>query len=161
DARWVSRALRREFPDLLAETDELEVSGDAAAGVGASSHDYLEKIFQIPYWVRPIDPDSATSYVGSLVKADVRQEASVSVRGEAALPTHDSSSSAAALARTVTSGQPDETIRRHNENWEATSLELTQWEADALQRFAPLVGVTPRRLIRFVNVYRLIKTSLP
>ena len=43
---------------------------------------------------------------------------------------------------------------------QAASLELTQWEADALQRFAPLVGGTPRRLIRFVNVYRLIKTSL-
>jgi hypothetical protein len=38
---------------------------------------------------------------------------------------------------------------------------LTRWEADALEHFAPLVGVSPRRLIRFVNVYRLIKTSLP
>jgi len=47
------------------------------------------------------------------------------------------------------------------EQHEASSLELTRWEADALEHFAPMVSATPRRLIRFVNVFRLIKTSLP
>lgn len=57
----------------------------------------------------------------------------------------------------------DETgkMQRDDEARQATSLELTRWGADALERFAPLVGSTPRRLIRFVNVYRLINTSLP
>ena len=42
----------------------------------------------------------------------------------------------------------------------AVGLELTRWEADALERFAPLISGTPRRLIRFVNLYRLLKTGL-
>lgn len=49
--------------------------------------------------------------------------------------------------------QPQPAVEEH----EATSLEVTRWEADALERFAPLVRATPRRLIRFVNVFRLIK----
>jgi hypothetical protein len=34
-------------------------------------------------------------------------------------------------------------------------------EVQALQSFAAFIGATPRRAIRFVNLYRLIKTSLP
>jgi hypothetical protein len=40
-------------------------------------------------------------------------------------------------------------------------LEIVRWEADALARFAPFVSSAPHRLIRFTNVYRLIRTSLP
>ena len=49
-------------------------NGSAIAGAGASSHDYLEKIFQIPYWVRPIEPGAARRYVSSISAADIRQE---------------------------------------------------------------------------------------
>lgn len=66
----------------------------------------------------------------------------------------------------VALGDSSQPATRHDsqhelEETEAASLELTRWEADALERFAPVVGATPRRLTRFVNVYRLIKTSLP
>jgi hypothetical protein len=39
-------------------------------------------------------------------------------------------------------------------------MTLTDWEINALNDYAPFVGKTPRHAIRFVNVYRLIKTSL-
>ena len=42
-----------------------------------------------------------------------------------------------------------------------SGLTLTDWEVQALETFAPFIGTTPRRAIRFVNLYRLIKTSLP
>ena len=163
DARWVSRALKEQFPKLLAETGMFAGNGDGHDGAGATSHDYLEKIFQIPYWVRPIDPESAANYVSSLVEADVQR-----VAGVVAAAAGDTRMSPADSAKTPDdrpvgadrapgmSGDDDA-----DPGPEATGLELTRWEADALERFAPLVGTTPRRLTRFVNVYRLIKTSLP
>ena len=169
DARWVSRALREQFPKLLSETGMFASNGDttAGAGAGATSHDYLEKIFQIPYWVRPIDPKGASSYVNSLVEPDVRRvaaavDASVSTP---ATPLDDGSDPRPAPGSSPLRGArapaPAPPPQHQDAEREAIGLELTRWEADALERFAPLVGATPRRLVRFVNVYRLIKTSLP
>jgi hypothetical protein len=172
DARWVSRALKQQFPNLLAEPALFD--GGAGNGAGASSHDYLEKIFQIPYWVRSMDATVSSAYVNTLVDADVRR-----VAGTAGVEQADRTGSAEAvpgpeprdarapgIASARTAGAvPEDKDRalplKPAPEPSATGLELSRWEADALQRFAPMVGATPRRLIRFVNVYRLIKTSLP
>lgn len=167
DARWVSRALREQFPKLLTETGVFSGNGDLRAGAGASSHDYLEKIFQIPYWVRPIDPEGATKYVNSLLERDVRRVAIITGVGEVAPETsaRNATEPGATPESQATSTEPAPATEHprypSDEKREAASLELTRWEADVLEQFAPLVSATPRRLIRFVNVYRLIKTSLP
>ncbi|HEV2879072.1 MAG TPA: P-loop NTPase fold protein, partial [Candidatus Eremiobacteraceae bacterium] len=62
DARWVSRALHERFPGLLAEgpeVQELLANPAPPPRSGASSDDYLEKIFQIPYWVRAMEAKAA------------------------------------------------------------------------------------------------------
>lgn len=176
DARWVSRALREQFPKLLGETRPFAGAGVAGESAGASSHDYLEKIFQIPYWVRPVDPDSAQRYVNTLVEPDVRRVALLDsqVESDGADPTDDaaprppgqprqqdstsSESAAPAPAPALANGAAPRSAPPLTA--QAAGLELTRWEADALERFAPLIGATPRRLIRFVNLYRLLKTGL-
>jgi hypothetical protein len=172
DARWVSRALREQFPKLLSETGMFAdgANGNAAVGAGASSHDYLEKIFQIPYWVRPIEAGIARRYVMSIAAEDMRapiESGDGSQRREPAGPgepieTTQAPQQAAPITR-QSDGQSDKTQRASTEEREelATSLTLTDWEVQTLELFASFVGSTPRRLIRFVNVYRLIKTSLP
>jgi hypothetical protein len=169
DARWVSRALHDQFPSLLGETGRFASSGPVNIGAGASSHDYLEKIFQIPYWVRPVDPEGAKHYVNTLVEVDVRRVAVASepsavgvsaanvgavARGAAPPPNGGDASHVELQSPTPASaGNTAPTAA-------AVGLELTRWEADALERFAPLISGTPRRLIRFVNLYRLLKTGL-
>lgn len=169
DARWVSRALHDQFPKLLGETGRFAGVGGASLGAGASSLDYLEKIFQIPYWVRPVDADGATRYVSTLVEPDVRRiavaaqfpdsaagEASADANAQdvASLRAADDDSAVIASSRTFLSAASTAPSPS------AVGLELTRWEADALERFAPLISATPRRLIRFVNLYRLLKTGL-
>jgi hypothetical protein len=39
----------------------------AATGETATAHDYLEKIFQIPFWVRAMDRDSSQKFVAGLI----------------------------------------------------------------------------------------------
>jgi hypothetical protein len=119
DARWISTALSQRFPNLLSNGHE-----GSATSNGATARDYLEKIFQIPYWVQPMGEDAGRQYVRRLVGRD---------------PT----------PATVDSEAPVE-----------TNLALTSWEADWLEAFAPVVGAIPRRALRFVNVYRLVKTTL-
>lgn len=54
DVRWVRKALLQHYPNLMAGAGEqLET---------ASVSDYLEKIFQIPYWMRPMDSASVNSF---------------------------------------------------------------------------------------------------
>lgn len=172
DARWVSRALHEQFPKLLRETDPFTSAEMESIGAGASSHDYLEKIFQIPYWVRPVDREGAQRYVNSLVETDVRRIAvSTEYEGNSVVEnTIDTSNNSDRHpheneAVTVFS-EPPESIESVDEpamiplTTTAIGLELTRWEADALEQFGPLISATPRRLIRFVNLYRLLKTGL-
>jgi KAP family P-loop domain len=72
DYRWVASALRAYYRGQLA--DEIDgVSGrtdkraasDAARTI-AQPDDYIEKIFQIPYWVRPIDEATGAAFLESL-----------------------------------------------------------------------------------------------
>lgn len=89
DARWVSRALLSQYPGLLrpepgsngggvmeprSPQDAGEAPADPTAGSSASPRDYLEKIFQIPYWVRHMADTASQSYtvelVGDVLKPD-------------------------------------------------------------------------------------------
>lgn len=40
-------------------------------------------------------------------------------------------------------------------------LYISEWEERLLGRFSPLVGRSPRRVLRLVNTYRIIKACLP
>ncbi|MCA8974977.1 MAG: hypothetical protein KDC98_09660 [Planctomycetes bacterium] len=62
DARWVSRSLRRQYRELWHDAPE---SGQRSA----TPHDYLEKIFQVPFWLRPMNVTSTEDYLDALVGA--------------------------------------------------------------------------------------------
>lgn len=185
DARWVSRALSKQYPNLLVETRQAATKAQNGAALaepmfndleaGASSHDYMEKIFQIPYWVRPMDPGAAERYVRSIASRDVATGATgvQAVETGQTLPASVSpdigSLSAASRVSPVASGDvaivspgavPALTTAPTVQSI-VSGLTLTDWEVQALQSFAAFIGTTPRRAIRFVNLYRLIKTSLP
>ena len=204
DARWVSRALNRVFPELLEENVivatnhasavALNGGGDKLEGRrGATSQDYLEKIFQIPYWVRPMEATAAKKYVEGLVAEDLRKQPVKDLGGDpggagpgeqAEVP--DSSGQKRGEDVTApgglettgreTEGRVEETIKTESlqpsKSREASkppkmsrqqvvkSMYLTNHEEGLLKTLAPFIGRSPRRGLRFVNSYRLVKTSL-
>jgi len=203
DARWVSRSLREEFPQLLSEniilagrqrgTPNGQAEEDAPDGeaskrsyddvrTAATSHDYLEKIFQIPYWVRPMDRDASKKYVRGIAAGDVVSD-SAETGGQSHRETNSpaSSGSPSLESRTTLSGQatasgqtdsgtppkdteqksPSPKSQSENREFVTRSMTLTKKEWEFLEELAPFVGNTPRRGLRFVNIYRLVKTSLP
>jgi hypothetical protein len=68
DARWLSRSLAMRHPRQLA-LDEAVVSDGAAA-----PRDYLEKIFQVPFWLEPLDTEAARRMLrGLLPRGEARR----------------------------------------------------------------------------------------
>jgi tetratricopeptide (TPR) repeat protein len=195
DARWVSRSLRDQFPELLAENiiSARRVSrdrdmphqgvSDARAGplhtelpAAATSHDYLEKIFQIPYWVRSMDRDASMKYVKGLAELDRRAEARrataekpvvpvASTRAAGGAPAAQAAPSAEPRAQppATPSASPAQAQEEATPQpaYVARGMTILQVERDFLEAMAPYVGGTPRRGLRFFNIYRLVKTSLP
>ncbi|HKQ51849.1 MAG TPA: P-loop NTPase fold protein, partial [Pyrinomonadaceae bacterium] len=74
DARWVTRSLQESYEWLRAEADadgheqkrdDAQATGEVQ---GATPHDYLEKIFQIPFWLKPMEDDDCKDLIEGLTK---------------------------------------------------------------------------------------------
>lgn len=161
DSRWVTRALAKRYGDMLADED-------GAWDSKASPLDYLEKIFQIPIWVRPLGREGSRRLVASLVTPEqvtvpvtppVPQAAMAgpkplanSTRDPDAPRTVSPPVPQAALpldaAREAASESPADAARL---------LALTPDEQAFLAAIAPAAARSPRALKRFVNCYRLLR----
>ncbi|MFZ4962689.1 hypothetical protein HX881_04530 [Pseudomonas gingeri] len=130
DVRWVSNALLKHYRGMM--------SGVRDSGKDiASATDYLEKIFQIPYWMRPMDEPASRLFL-----SDRLQGITPSSLGLPPL-ANDSGSTR------------EEAVHRVTRN-----LSINNREIDLFNQLAPYIGGSPRRTLRFLNIYRLIKVSL-
>ncbi len=155
DSRWVSEALMDQYQALL------------GPGEPATSHDYLEKIFQIPFWLQPLTVrTSARMLRGLASNADARRPgpstrtaASTTVRPSADRPRPDGGQEPG-QEKTAAEVEPPtaspERVRR-SPDLNPQGLLITQAEAEFMEGLAPALTRSPRALKRFVNVYRLIK----
>ncbi len=138
DARWVSESLKQSFKWLAdADGTKHDGAGDRAARPSEMAHlspqDYLEKIFQIAFWLEPMTVSQAAGYMASLVGDP----------GDSNPPVVGSRTS---------QGTPSETA--------PAEVEIAQIELDYMRYLAAYVGTSPRRVKRFVNAYRLIKAGM-
>jgi hypothetical protein len=178
DARWISRSLERHYDGLL----ERNEPNDPA--LGATAMDYLEKIFQVPYWVRPMTPKGSRDLLVSRAAPSVggARRPDRDRRGDASSDSRDPPEptlnpplrdAAVALKDNETSNPPESVpdpassvskssidpeppMKRHL----ARTLSLTKGEQAFMRLLAPYAGRTPRRALRFLNVYRVVKASL-
>jgi hypothetical protein len=177
DERWVSRALARHYKEMLADPSEGEHDG------AATSHDYLEKIFQIPYWVRPMETQASEKFIGGLVAigsnavarelarldeparaSGVQQAVGPASRSAAAAstPTRKRPESSSPSAAGPQAGEPQQAEQGPSDpaEFEERAMVLETHERDFMIRLAPFAGDSPRRGKRFVNAYRLVKAGL-
>ena len=64
DPRWITRCLH-QAPGLLDATDRSDL--DDEVGIPATATDYLEKIFQIPLWLRPVPSEQRAAIARTLL----------------------------------------------------------------------------------------------
>ena len=176
DPRWLRRALRHHHAGLFDP-------GDDNGEWQASPTDYLDKIFQIPFALRPIG-EHAQDYLRSLLpEAVVPQVPPPGVDDRATHPTSEPSPAATTTpvqADTSTVPPPDvETVReepgagadsaalrssavpvRRVDDLRPEGLRLSGAERDFFPRLGPFVP-TPRSAKRLVNLYRLLRIGVP
>jgi len=152
DARWVEESLRQNYKWLAG--GPVPANGNGAhpnqnnANAGAerldpdralvTPQDYLEKIFQISFWLAPLTSARAAEFLKSLVRTLPRQDGPVA---EPSVPPTGSGAAASV-------------------GGEESKIEIASIELDYMRALAAYVGPSPRRVKRLVNAYRLLKARL-
>ena len=154
DSRWVERALRKQYPDLL-------------AGEDVEPRDYLEKIFQIPYWLDRMDSAKTITMLRGIAGAPSAERTggasrSVPAANGSARPEPGATDGGPAEPPARPSAEPglQAQVKRSRE-LNPLGLTIEAHELEAMERLSVLLGRSPRSLKRFVNVYRLIKVRAP
>ena len=189
DVRWVTRALQKRYAGLL-------TSGNGKEDL-ASPDDYLEKIFQVPFWINPLQEMGSHGLVTKMLEkypgstASVRTESSVadarqgetktaaeSVSSEPkveAIPTEapgitapsKGSPGADLQAEQVAKPKlpealPSRTVAPPSlaEDERSAPITLTEGEREYILELSEFGGSSPRRLKRFINLYRILKSTV-
>ena len=152
DVRWLRHALITEYSGQIAGAGE---DGMATPG------DYLEKIFQLPYWVRPLAGPNTVSILEDHLRGDEESlpPASPNEREEDQ-PVSATVKPQAQPSPTKTSGRVQVVEVKSPAVADVARLRISPEEAEFIKRLGPVLDGSPRRTLRFVNTYRVIKASL-
>jgi KAP family P-loop domain len=194
DARWMKRSLKDQFSLMLAGSDGLESSREQPPreqpdpGEGqATPDDYLEKIFQVPFWIRPLGVTATENLVRELTKNDLvaPRKTGPDATGDAkrtpdtASERTQAAASSGAVAAPPSPGavpQPNQasgapatgpSTSETRFSWspiepKPRTLQISEDERAYMVSLATIIGRSPRAVKRFVNCYRLVKaTSQP
>ncbi|WP_370949785.1 P-loop NTPase fold protein [Amycolatopsis sp. cg5] len=140
DSRWLTSSLEEHYAQL--------------GGKGASPDAYLEKIFQVPFWVRPLGSGTRQGMLRALFAPSVAAEPTSRETEPESGPDLQPADFAAFAERVASLSS----VRREDEAaLTATGLTLTAQELQGIEEAGALLGDTPRAIKRFVNIYLLVK----
>ncbi len=160
DLRWVEGAIAEHFRSVDGEDD--------AKARGKRAVDYLEKIFQVPFWLPKLTVSSGTTesgfskYVQGLIGSEVKRKTSTMGGGNAAGAQQTLASGEVTVGAI---GGAKEAPSDHASNGPAARIEAVEFEtkeAEFLKSSAlgAVANKTPRAVKRLVNIYRLIRTKM-
>ena len=168
DPKWIRSALRNRYGDQLSGQDR------------APDPDlFLEKIFQVPFWLREMDEDGYRMMVQALAAADGLGTGSRDDSGKPALtgagkggnedqkeletPAGAATEQPQAVEIIATpvdvaaTAAAEEAKRVAEAAANPQPIKITEKETVFMGHLWPLLANTPRGVKRFVNTYRLIK----
>lgn len=148
DIRWVSKAISNSYPHLRDGTDLIGVKD---ANTGATTFDYLEKIFQIPYTLPVLNRKSVKNLLNAVLSDDLL------IIEEAPIETSSTDSEERKLIvkqneETVSSISTEKQLMMTSEK-----LNIDNEEMEFIYSLSPLLIKSPRTVKRFVNVFRILK----
>jgi hypothetical protein len=147
DTRYVTRALEKEYKEIL------QHEGDP------SGLDYIEKIIQIPYRVRPIESENLQKYLNAQmdIEALVAQATSASPQNAAPVPTAADREASAPETQTPTNVPADRSQQEEEIELPAAVIQFKQEDLLDLTACCQRIALTPRSIKRLVNVLKLMK----
>ena len=183
DARWVTKSLETRYRELLHVDTKAPNEDDRLLFGAATPNDYLEKIFQIPFWLRPMDPTASEKMLRGLLKESLgRPPEHTAADSDQSANTGPQNGDTGMTLPSPDLGQPSATFQKEHEaslpppspphppaggspavpktKLPVLDLTITKDELDYMRKLTGVLGRSPRALKRFVNVYRLIKAGL-
>jgi hypothetical protein len=187
DPRWISRSLKMHYPELLGDDSQPEDQPakngerhpsnpngkEPSSNEMARPLDYLEKIFQIPFWIRPIGGLETGSLIqGILGPARAHSTAANETRSAEAQPNvsptldtpptipMDNRDETPLEARAKTTDALDSVSTAPDDEVAFIDVTLTQDETEFMSGLRRLAGTTPRAIKRYVNIYRLLRARV-
>ena len=183
DPRWLVHSLRvesRAFEGARGRNRSGEdfTDTEAEAEWQATPLNYLEKIFQVPFAIKPMGKRGFEAMIQDLVKpGETSQTENESTEQEFPGPEDPAQDEVTPRASTLHPGpvEPQEQTRELNRvpapqpppptpapkvDLDRGFLRITETEQGFMALLHPLI-TTPRAAKRFVNVYRILKASAP
>jgi hypothetical protein len=142
----------------------------------------MEKIFQIPYWVQPMSDEATMDLTIDLI-AKARKSAILEVpevtpnksSPDDTIPFELPHQDGSVISDNEDASTEDDETAPTAPVWEsspkkaeklsvsalAKQLSIDDEEEQLLQSFSPFVGRTPRRVLRFINTYRVLNACQP
>jgi hypothetical protein len=157
DVRWAARSLAEQYPNHLSPGRYEGSTGQTMEEEGASALDYLEKIFQIPFWLPPMDEQASRNMIADLVPRPKTDTAAEVEKTAAPADASQMPSSSDGGANAEPADQPGAAT---TSTGRAEPLLIESEERSFMLSLAEAVGKSPRRLKRFVNTYRILKGSI-
>lgn len=164
DPRWLNNALSEKYKNLFGkhysdESKEKKTNKDEIDQSGvATSYDYLEKIFQIPFSLRQINSKGRKDLIQYLLRKEMEETIPLKIdEGEdkadpgSKTPGGDPNKPS---GKSKPIGKPvvPETIEEQKKR-----LTFLPNELECMQNISAVFGHSPRTINRFVNIYRIIK----
>ena len=163
DVRWIEAAVAEHF--------EANFAPDAAPSERSKrAIDYLEKIFQIPFWLRPLTTQNVSgvetaatysAYVNELLRdAPLATQAMAAFRltpASAELGENQSAARRANVAPISKTEKSVEIVRELETAWESVRLTEAEKAFLASKEIGAIAGKSPRAVKRLVNIYRILR----
>ncbi|QYK47626.1 MAG: hypothetical protein KF838_12640 [Phycisphaeraceae bacterium] len=111
DARWVQRSIKHRYGELLRNKKQENGEGPQDE-FHIDPRNYLEKIFQVPFWLPPLHINHCYNLMDGILKADVAAAADPSPKQPASQPDTQSGSNANDAATGTNSGEPAHTATK-------------------------------------------------
>lgn len=145
DLRYVTRALEKHYEGILTRNGE------------PSGLDYLEKIIQIPYRVRPVREANASGFIREQmqVRAEEQKNAGTDVATGGA--DEGGTGAAAAGANASLPGERPDVSEPVVSPVPRSEVEFEEFEARHLEYCIARMEITPRSIKRIINVLKLMK----
>ena len=176
DPRWVITSLKRKYPHL-ARQNSFHRNQPAGAyqdlQLEPTAHDYLEKIFNIPFWVKPMGPNASRSLIAGFFNMQETGEADQANEDRFDSIQMDPTARGSSIPdfnptddNEVQTGEGGSETRQRLEKEQQAALRsvqnvsISEAEQQFIRKLSGFLGSSPRRIKRYANTYRLLKAGL-
>ena len=144
DPRWIKNALVNKYAT--------QFSGDTINKISAS--DYLEKIFQVPFHLRPASNENVKKMIGALTTSSIT---TLPIESEEFETPSNNEFEFVSSSDELLKSRGEGEIAMQTEPQDMEFVVLSKKESDFMQQMSMVVGNNPRAVKRYVNIYQILR----